>query len=153
MQVTKLARQNSKSQDTVVPQLQLPACMMWAVTSFGYVLEKGDIFLTPEERDRAVELGLLYVRAHVALAFDALSEHRPRYKVRPRLHSFCCECILRMMSGSLQNPKHSACWSEEDYIGQTCSIGKAKPVHPATIGRRVLERLQMVVNAELAKPK
>ena len=50
MQVTKLARQNSKSQDTVVPQLQLPACMMWAVTSFGYVLEKGDIFLTPEER-------------------------------------------------------------------------------------------------------
>ena len=138
-------------QDTSVPQLQMPACMLWGLMKFNEICEKAGMFFTEEEAEMAVESGLLYSRCHVALAYDSFARATPRYKVRPRFHSFVCETLCRIKNGSRQNPKFASCWSEEDFIGQSCSIGMARALHPATLGRSILERLLLTLNAELAR--
>ena len=129
--------------------------MMWALMSFNYELESSDIFLSEAAAQRAIQFGLLYARLHVCLAHDALhgQEPVPRYKLRPRAHSFVCETLCGMLNGSRLNAKYVSCWSDEDFIGQACSVSRAKPVHPATLGRRLLERLQLSLNAHLANPR
>ena len=138
-------------QDTSVPQLQMPACMLWGLMKFNEICEKAGMFFTEEEAEMAVESGLLYSRCHVALAYDSFARATPRYKVRPRFHSFVCETLCRIKNGSRQNPKFASCWSEEDFIGQSCSIGMARALHPATLGKSILERLLLTLNAELAR--
>ena len=124
--------------------------MMWALMSFNYELERNDMFFDEATAKRIYSLGLLYVQLHTMCAKDCLAEHRPRWKVRPRMHSFLCECLCKLANGSKMNPKHFSCWSDEDYIGQSCAIGKARSIHATTIGLRLLQRLCLVLNAELA---
>ena len=133
-----------------MPQLRMPGVCAWAITAFARVMEVGDIWLTPEQASEAAELGHLFVRSLVWLARAALVQGRPRYKVRPRLHSYACEVISKLRSGSLMNPKFCACWADEAFIGQVCNIGKAGPIHASTMGLRLLQRLEMNLNAHLA---
>ena len=127
--------------------------MMWALMSFNYELERNDMFFDEATAKRIYSLGLLYVQLHTMCAKDCLAEHRPRWKVRARMHSFLCECLCKLANGSKMNPKHFSCWSDEDYIGQSCAIGKARSIHATTIGLRLLQRLCLVLNAELAGPE
>ena len=115
--------------------------------------ERNDIFFDEATAKRIYSLGLLYVQLHTMCAKDCLAEHRPRWKVRPRMHSSLCECLCKLANGSKMNPKHFSCWSDEDYIGQSCAIGKARSIHATTIGLRLLQRLCLVLNAELAGPE
>ena len=140
------------AEDTTVPQLQRPAVMMWALMQFNWLLEQSGLFFDDATAMRAYHHGILYCQLHVLAALDALQECRPRWKVRPRLHSLVCEVLCKLANGSRLNPKFLACWSDEDYIGQTCGIGKSRSIHPSTLGLRMLQRLVLVLNAELAAP-
>ena len=135
-----------------MPQLQRPVVMMWALMQFNWILEQSGLFFDDATAMRAYHHGLLYCQLHVLAAFDALQECRPRWKVRPRLHSLVCEVLCKLGNGSRLNPKFLACWSDEDYIGQSCAIGKSRCIHPSTLGLRLLQRLVLVLNAELAAP-
>ena len=127
--------------------------MMWALMSFNYELDSADIVLSEAAAQRATEFGLLYARLHVCMAHDAIQDRRPRYKLRPRAHSFVCETLCGMLNGSRMNAKYVSCWSDEDFIGQACGISRAKAIHPSSLGRRLLERLRMALNAHLAMPR
>ena len=136
---------------TAVPELQLQAVAAWAVSLFGQCLDRGGVFFTEAERQCAAQSGLIFSQAHVALARRALLSGRPRYKVRPRFHSFLCEVVCKLLHGSTMNPKFTACWGDESYIGAVCQIGKCRAVHTSTIGLRLLQRLMLNLNSYLAE--
>ena len=137
--------------DTTVPQLQRPAVMMCSLMKFNHLLEQNGLFFNDDVAIQVYNHGLLYCQLHVLAAYDALEERRPRWKVRPPLHSLVCEIFCKLANGSRLNPKVLACWSDEDYIGQSCAIGKSRCVHPTTLGLRMLQRLVLTLNAELTR--
>ena len=125
--------------------------MMCLLMKFNYLLEQNGLFFDDDTAMRVCNHGLLYCQLHVLAAYDALEERRPRWKVRPPLHSLVCEIFCKLANGSRLNPKVLACWSDEDYIGQSCAIGKSSCVHPTTLGLRMLQRLVLTLNAELTR--
>ena len=139
-----------RAEDTQVDELKVPATCAWAVSQVGNTMDKAGLWFSESEAAQMVQCGLLYVQCHVWLAREALLAARPRYKVRPRLHSFLCEVIMKIRAGSRLNPKFTACWSDESYIGRVCAISKSNAVHPVTLGLRMLQRLEMQLNAHLA---
>ena len=106
---------------TTAPELKFHAVMTWAITKFANVLHNATVFFTDDERQQAAECGLLYCRIHVLLARQALMNGRPRFKVRPRFHSFLCEIILKLRAGSRLNPKYTACFADECHWKIQCS--------------------------------
>ena len=137
---------------TVVPELQLQAVAAWAVSLFGQCLDRGGVFFTEAERQCAAQSGLIFSQAHVALARRARLSGRPRYKVRPRFHSFLCEVVCKLLVYmEAPNSKFTACWGDESYIGAVCQIGKCRAVHTSTIGLRLLQRLMLNLNSYLAE--
>ena len=137
---------------TTAPELKFHAVMTWAITKFANVLHHGKVFLTDDERRQAAECGLLYCRLHVLLARQALENGRPRFKVRPRLHQFVCEIILKLRAGSRLNPKYTACFADESFVGRMCAIGKSN-VHPSTMGLRLLRRMLMQLNSHIVSAR
>lgn len=133
--------------NTDVEELKVHSVLTWAITEYAWILEQAEMWLTDEQALQAASAGNLYLEAHVYLARKALLQGRPRFKVRPRLHSFACETVAKLENGSRMNPKYCATWSDESYIGQVCSIGKSTAVHTSTIGLRLLQRLMLHLNA------
>ena len=133
-----------------IAELHDQAVCAWAIHTFGQTLDGAKMWLNEAAADKAVNAGLLYIQAYVALANDCLQKFVPRYKVRPKCHSFHCETVLRIQGGSRANPRFFSCFNDEDYVGRTCSVGK-QSVHPLTLAKRVLERLLMHTNAWLTE--
>ena len=136
---------------TETPQLKVQAVLAWSITAFGCVCDRADVFFNDSERLQAAQLGLTYVQTHVWLAREALLQVRPRYKVRPRLHSFLCENVCKLLNGSALNPKYTATWADESFIGKSCGVAKQPAVHPSTVAKRLLQRLELNLNAYIAK--
>eukprot|EP00439_Symbiodinium_sp_Y106_P003063 s9534_g1.t1 len=116
--------------NTDVEELKVHSVLTWAITEYAWILEQAEMWLTDEQALQAASAGNLYLEAHVYLARKALLQGRPRFKVRPRLHSFACETVAKLENGSRMNPKYCATWSDESYIGQVCSIGKSTATEP-----------------------
>ena len=135
--------------DTVQPELKHHAVLCWAITEYAWTLEQAGMWLTEAEASRAATCGSLFLETHVFLARAALLAGRPRFKVRPRLHAFACETIAKMQAGSRLNPKFTATWSDESYIGQVCGIGKSHSIHVNTMGLRMLQRIVLHLNSHL----
>ena len=108
------------------------------------------MWLSEAAANKAVHAGMLYIQTYVQLAHDCLQKMVPRYKVRPKCHSFHCETVLRIKGGSRANPRFFSCFNDEDFVGRSCSVGK-QSVHPVTLAKRVLERLLMHTNTWLAE--
>ena len=126
----------------------MQAVLCWAVTKFGWILDQAGLWLTDAQAADAVDYGVLFVQTFMWLARDALENARPRYKLRPKMHSFFCEVLMRMHHGGRTNARWVACFSEEDYIGKICGMIR-KAVHGSTFGRRSLERALLGVNTHL----
>ena len=136
---------------TTVPALQMVSVCCWSLAEFSYVIDNAGMFLTDAQAQRAVQLANLYLECHTLMARKSLLAGVPRWKIRPRTHSFGCEIVAKMSNGSRLNPKHLSCWSDESYIGKTCQIGLSKAVHTSTLHKRLLQRLLMQMNAGLAE--
>ena len=138
-----------------VKELRAPGVLAWAITKYGVLLDHCDLWLTPEEASLSVEFADLFVVLYLKLASKAINDKRPRYKIRPKYHSFFCEILSRTRSGSKLNPRYVGCNNEEDFVGKICGVLKGA-VHPASLGRRVLERFLLGLNMrlmELRDPK
>ena len=136
------------SQLTDVNKLRAPAVLAWAITKYGVLLDHSELWLTPEAAAASVEFADLFILLYLKLAAQALSEKRPRYKIRPKFHSFFCEIVNRTRSGSKLNPRCVGCNNEEDFVGKICGVIKGA-VHPASLGRRVLQRFVLGLNMRL----
>ena len=137
-------------QATTVPELKRQAVACWALANWSYVIDMAEVFLTDVQARQAVESAKLYLQCHMLLARLALVAGRPRYKIRPRMHSYACEIVAKVDSGSRLNPKHTACFADESFVGKVCSVGLARPVHTSTLHLRLLQRMIMQLNAQVA---
>lgn len=126
----------------------MEAVCSWALSEFGVVLDNASLWLSEAEASQAAELGLLFGQLYLKLAQNALQKLRPRYKMRPKFHDFMCGIVMRLVRGSRTNPRWLACFGEEDYIGKVCGMLKGS-LHPATYGKRALERSLLGLNAHL----
>ena len=108
------------------------------------------MWLSRDQAERAALAGMTYARCHLLLARVSLENRRPRFKIRPKLHSFVCEVCCKLLAGSTLNPRMTAAWSDESYIGKVCNIGCKAAIHMSTLGRRMLQRLLMQLNAHVA---
>jgi len=132
-----------------VPQLHMPGAMAWALTKYGVLLDRCSFWFSEDDKATADELGNLFLHMYLSLARDALENKKPRWKIRPKFHSFACELINRK---SLVNPRFVGCAGEEDYIGKVCHVAKGA-LHPATLSRRILERCMLGLNCHLMSLK
>ena len=135
--------------DTQHPELQPCAVLAWSVTTFQMVLDNAGTFLTEDEAARALEAGELYIRIYMHLACRSLAAAKPRYYVRPKLHSLACETLSRLRCNSRFNPRYVSCWTDEDFVGKVCSVSKGS-VHPTTLSLRILQRSLLYLNSWLA---
>ena len=132
-----------------VPQLHMAGAMAWALTKYGLLLDRCSFWFSEDDKATADELGSLFLHMYLSLARDALEKKRPRWKIRPKFHSYACELVNRK---SLVNPRFVGCAGEEDYIGKVCRVAEAS-LHPATLARRVLERCMLGLNCHLMSLK
>ena len=135
-------------QKTEHPELRLPGLCVWAVTRYGVLMDQFGFWLSDQEASELVDTGMFFLELYLFLACAALDARKPRYKVRPKLHSFACEIVQRTYAGSRVNPRHLGCPGEEDFIGKVCGVIRAK-VHAATFARRCLERSLLGINVHL----
>lgn len=129
-----------------------PGICAWAITRFGTALDHASIWLSDEDAANVVDYGMLAMEIYMGLATQALVSCRPRYRVRPKLHSLVCEIIERLEAGMRLNPRFTSCAGDEDYIGKVASILKGKS-HPTTACKRALERLLLGINVMLMEIK
>ena len=130
--------------------LQVQSVCAWALHRFGVVLDGCPLFLTDHMAETVEQLGMLYLQCYVRLAESALRSLRPRFKLRPKVHSFHCETLLRIRGGSRVNPRFHSCFNDEDYVGRVCNVGK-QACHPMTMAKRVLERIMLQTNTWLVE--
>ena len=132
------------------PDLQVHSICAWSACHFQAVLDACGMWLSRDQAERAALAGMTYARCHLLLARVSLEKRRPRFKIRPKLHSFVCEVCCKLLAGSTLNPRMTAAWSDESYIGKVCNIGCKAAIHMSTLGRRMLQRLLMQLNAHVA---
>lgn len=132
--------------------LLVPAMCAWALTQYGLCLDHSGFWLSDEEADNAVDYGLFFAQSYMWLSTEALKNARPRYRIRPKLHSFVCELLQRMSTGSRLNPRIVSCSGDEDLIGKICGVIKSK-IHPSTLAKRVLERYMLGLNVFVMSQK
>ena len=113
-----------------------PFC--WALAEWSYVVETSGTWMDDRTALRAVQLAKLYLQTHMLMARRSLLSGQPRWKIRPRMHSFACEISARMENGSRMSPREAACWGDESWIGRTCHVGLAPAVHTSTLHLRIL---------------
>ena len=135
--------------DTLDPVLQPCAALAWSVTKFQSVLDDADMWLSETQAAQALEAGTLYCQMYMHLAATALAMARPRYYVRPKMHSFACETLGRLRGGSKLNPRFLSCWGDEDYVGKICHRAKGS-LHPTSLSKRLLQRSLLFLNSWLA---
>ena len=135
---------------TTIQPLKMVAVCCWALAEWSYLVETSGTWMDDHTALRAVQLAKLYLQTHMLMARRSLLSGQPRWKIRPRMHSFACEITARMENGSRMSPREAACWGDESWIGRTCHVGLAPAVHTSTLRLRILQRVLMHVNAELA---
>lgn len=129
--------------------LRVQAVCSWSLHTFSTTLDGAQMWLSNGEASRLVNLGMVYVQSVVKLGEIALKECRPRYKIRPKFHSFLCETVLRISDGSRMNPRFVSCFQDEDYIGRVCKLARMPSSHPMTMSKRLLQRCLLQLNSQL----
>lgn len=129
--------------------LRVQAVCSWSLHTFSTTLDGAQMWLSNGEASRLVNLGMVYVQSVVKLGEIALKECRPRYKIRPKFHSFLCETVLRISDGSRMNPRFVSCFQDEDFIGRVCKLARMPSSHPMTMSKRLLQRCLLQLNSQL----
>jgi hypothetical protein len=125
------------------PDFAVQAECAWGMAAYMHVLDTAGQWLTPAQAASAIEAGTAYLTNYVTLANKAASMAKPRYKLKPKLHSFQHQHVENLKTSAF-NPRYASCWGDEDMIGRlaTCSRG----THPNTVGLRVLQRFVLELN-------
>ena len=96
----------------------------------------------------------MFMQKYLCLASAAVREGRPNYKIRPKFHELH-HILHDLDEGSRINPRLLANWANETSVARLTNTSKS--THPASVGRRVLERwlveLQVRLDAQTSSPK
>lgn len=92
--------------------------------------------LTFDEATRAHRLGYTALQGYSQLATAAVTQHKPRCSLVPKLH--ITKHVLDDMMLTLRNPMERWCYADETVMGQLCRI--ASRCHLSCLGGRVLIR-------------
>ena len=148
MQSTKSANINKSMNQQVSAGLSLSffaaepdswreAWCAYGLAKFSAVLDRAGPYLSSEERKDAADAGYLFLQHYAGLAQRDLKTARCCYKFRPKLHHFH-HMLWELDNGSTLNPRLFDCSNDENVNGK--SVRCIKALHPATLGRRFLER-------------
>lgn len=113
------------------------ALCIWALVAAINLMDSADIILSSEQ---AEEIACL-LKQHL-LHWQGLSQfydHQQvkRWKVRPKHH--CLEELCKKTLECRVNPRHTACWQDESYLGALKHT--ATKCHSSTVLLRLFQRL------------
>ena len=117
------------------PYEETMALCAWAMGQFWFVISNADMFMTAQQRASAMSHGEEYLVSYVVLATEKLRAGERLWKVRPKMHSFHHQCL--QMATSRLNPRHMACWADEDYVGRIMAASKAASQRQVAMGTLV----------------
>lgn len=115
---------------------KLLATTVWALVAFLAVLDAGGMFLTPEEQERAYQLGSRFMEGWVTLGKQALDNKLLLYKQRPKTHLFH-HLVIGCREDSA-NCRYWGCWDDEDYVGRLSRV--TRKTHPRTLATSTVQR-------------
>lgn len=118
---------------------RLRAACAYSMAEFLHTLDKGDVWLSPEEAANAYCFGRHFLLTYSTLAWQAFSQGVLRWKLRPKFHSM--DHALHSILSTCENIKAHANWLEEDLMGRVGRI--AGRTHRSTMPRRVLQRYRL----------
>ena len=122
----------------------MQAWCCFALCDFSYTLDTASIYLTDEQRSRAVESGYQFLQGYLQLAWENLQAARCSHKVRPKLHLF--RHILYSLDQIKErlNPRLWSCFNDESVIGRWGKISKV--LKPLLAANRSLQRWVLGLN-------
>jgi hypothetical protein len=125
------------------------ACLSYALLSYYEITDRAGIFLSPSQCREAQCYGQLFLQWYQTLAWEAYTQNRCAWKVRPKLHYFG-HTVLEL-SWTRENPSRQSLFLAEDYVGQIKKVGKL--CSRRTVSKRACQRraLQMLARAKRAQ--
>ena len=117
--------------------LQGGALCSWALTSAVHMMDSEDIILSVESATEIHSLLTQHLLHWQGLAQNCQRQKIRRWKLRPKHHDLeeLGKCVLK----TRVNPRFTACWQDESYLGQIKMI--AVRCHSATVLLRVFQRI------------
>lgn len=112
------------------------SCLAYSLLKYVYICSDADIFFTEQEADSAQYFGQCFLLWYQELAFQAYTQGRTYWKLRPKLHYFA-HTILEI-GDTRENPAKQALWGAEDLVGQIKKLGKR--CSKRTASNRISER-------------
>jgi hypothetical protein len=108
---------------------------------FVRTTDKGAMFLTaPERTDAGAHLDAFFA-AYSWLACAAVARGARLWKLRPKFHGLM-HIRLNLQESAL-NPRHVACWKDEEYVGRICKT--ARRGHANAVAMSTLHRYFMLL--------
>ena len=121
---------------------KLRASMLWGLSEFFHVLDRGGRWLTSGEIRRAQYAGYLHLISYQRLAVIAFSKGECLWKVRPKMHYNTHHIDDIAKHGT--NPRFRHCFLDEDFMGKLARLGKH--CSKKTVSRRLLQRYLLFIS-------
>lgn len=86
-------------------------------------MDSEGLIMSPNAATKTAVLGKMFLQCFVWLAHNSATLGKARYRLRPKLHVFHHE-MDRLALWRL-NPKTTACFSDEDFVGRMCNIAQS----------------------------
>ena len=126
---------------TGTPHSKLRAVCAWGMAHFLHVLDMSPRILPHGKTEEAVHALQAFLDAYQRLAVEATQAGQCLWKVRPK-HHYTVH-LGKFLRASRQNPRHTSCFMDEDYVGRVARL--AKSCHWLSCPKRTLERYILVV--------
>ncbi len=95
----------------------------WAISTVVALMDSEGLIMSEQAATRCCFLGKTFLQCYVWLAHNAATLAKPRFRLRPKLHVFHHE--MDRVSRWRLNPKTTACFSDEDFVGRMCNIAQS----------------------------
>lgn len=114
------------------------ALCAWCLVAAIHKMDCSDILLPSDQAKEFHSLLIQHLLHWQGLAQHyQYSQHVKRWKLRPKHHD--CEHLAKFVAQTRINPRHTACWQDESYLGQIKKI--AVHCHMSSVLLRVFQRL------------
>jgi hypothetical protein len=113
------------------------ALCVWALTAAVHKMDSCDIILSAEDAAEINSLIYQHLLHWQGLAQYYQHQNVLRWKLRPKHHDL--EEISKKVMETRVNPRFTACWQDESYLGQLKMV--ATRCHSATVLLRIFQRI------------
>ena len=113
----------------------------WGLAELHYVCNVGQLILSREEAQRAHHGIMVFLRAYLLLAADAMERGLALYKMRPKFH-YLWHIAMKLTHCRI-NPGIVSCLRGEDILGQYKRV--ARKCHIRTVSHRFLTRWMSIL--------